>query len=76
MRATGPSRMARSPAVASPGALPTKKAPVKSRPIAALQASAQASTASSPRDSEDEGAPEDLAERLNWEEKHKYVKGS
>jgi cyclin-dependent kinase 7 len=65
--------MARSPAVASPGALPTR-VPAKSKPIAALQT--KSSAASSPRDSEDEDAPEDLAERLNWEEKHKYVKGS
>ena len=70
--------MARSPAVASPGAIATKKQPVKPKPVAALQASAQKTAALSPSGggSEDEGAPEDLAERLNWEEKHKYVKGT
>ena len=70
--------MARSPAVASPGAIATKKQPVKPKPVTTLQqAAAQKTAALSPSGggSEDEGAPEDLAERLNWEEKHKYIKG-
>ncbi|KIW01693.1 uncharacterized protein PV09_06874 [Verruconis gallopava] len=66
--------MARSPAVASPGARPSKLPAAKAKPIAAVQALDLKSAASSPRGSDDEAAPEDLAERLNWEEKHKYVK--
>jgi cyclin-dependent kinase 7 len=41
----------------------------------AIQASAAKSAASSPLESGDDVPPVDLAERLNWEEKRKYIKG-